>query len=461
MVFASQVFLYWFLPLVLVGTLLLPRWLRNPFLTVASFIFYGWWRPDYALLMLATATFDFVAALMIDRAHRHGSRGVGWLVLSVVANLGLLAWFKYANFAVGILNDVFVWQGSEPVPWVDVLLPIGISFYTFQSMSYTIDVWRRDLPATRHFGDFLCFVSLFPQLVAGPIVRYSDVADQMARHKMALQPFAQGVLWFIFGLSKKVLVADMLAPVVNGAFDAGVPASAGLAWTGLAAYTLQLYCDFSGYSDMAIGLGLMLGLRFPFNFESPYKSASMTEFWRRWHITLSTWLRDYLYIPLGGNRKGPLRTQVNLLLTMLLGGLWHGANWTFIAWGAWHGLMLSLERVKIIRRAQLALPRPGQVLLTLLCVMLGWALFRAHSLTSAWEWCAALVGHGGSVVLVVAPLQYAVLALAGALALFAPSTRELVARASRRTVVFAAILLPLTMIHLHWQDHVPFLYYQF
>ncbi len=461
MVFASQVFLYWFLPLVLIGTLLLPRWLRNPFLTAASFLFYGWWRPDYALLMLATASFDFGAALLIDHARRRGGSGRGWLVLSVIANLGLLAWFKYANFAVGIFNDVLLWQGAPPVPWVEVLLPVGISFYTFQSMSYTIDVYRGDLKATRHFGDFLCFVSLFPQLVAGPIVRYADVADQMAVHRMTVPSFAQGVLWFIFGLAKKVLLADLLAPVVSGLFDAGTPASAGLAWTGLAAYTLQIYCDFSGYSDMAIGLGLMLGLRFPFNFESPYKAASITEVWRRWHITLSTWLRDYLYIPLGGRRKGPLRTQVNLLLTMLLGGLWHGANWTFIAWGAWHGLLLSIERVAMFRRFQQWLPRALQVGLTLLCVMLGWVLFRAHSMSDALDWFAALAGNGGDSLLVVAPMQYAILALAGVLALFAPSTREIVANASPRTVVCAAILLPLTMLHLHWQDHVPFLYYQF
>ncbi|MSR75270.1 MAG: MBOAT family protein [Planctomycetes bacterium] len=462
MVFASGVFLYWFLPLVLLGTISLPRALRNPFLTAASFVFYSWWRPDYSLLMLATAAFDFSTGKLIDRARQRGARGTGWLVLSLCANLGLLAWFKYANFGVASWNSLMTLSGGDPVRWSSILLPVGISFYTFQSMSYTIDVWRGHLRATRHFGDFLCFVSLFPQLVAGPIVRYRDVATQMSTHRCTLPMFAQGSMFVMMGLAKKVLIADVLAPVVSAAFDHGAPGSADAAWCGLVAYTLQIYYDFSGYSDMAIGLGLMIGLRFPFNFAAPYKADSITEFWRRWHITLSTWLRDYLYIAMGGNRGGRWRTHMNLMLTMLLGGLWHGANWTFVAWGGLHGALLSMERVPVLARWRAALPRMLRVALTLAAVMAAWVFFRADSIETAGAYFVALgdvAGSGGIDALSL--LQVLLLVGGAALALFGRTTQDLVQHSSWTTLVWVTLLFFMSLIHLHWQDHVPFLYYQF
>ena len=462
MVFASGVFLYWFLPLVLLGAISLPRALRNPFLTVASFVFYGWWRPDYSLLMLATAAFDFGTGMVIDRARQRGGRGTGWLVVSLCANLGLLGWFKYANLAVGSWNSLMTLSGNDPVLWTSVLLPVGISFYTFQSMSYTVDVWRGELRATRNFGDFLCFVSLFPQLVAGPIVRYRDVAEQMATHRCSLPFFAQGCLFVMLGLAKKVLLADVLAPVVALSFDHGAPGGTDTAWLGLSAYTLQIYFDFSGYSDMAIGLGLIIGLRFPFNFDSPYKAESITDFWRRWHMTLSTWLRDYLYIGIGGNRAGPWRTRMNLMLTMLLGGLWHGANWTFVAWGGLHGLLLSLERVPLLAKARAALPRFLRIALTLSAVMAAWVLFRCDSLGAAGSYFAALGGApSGSGTEPLNALQIALLIIGGSIALFGRSTQHLVHKATWATLGWAALVFFMSLIHLHWQDHVPFLYYQF
>ncbi|HMS18650.1 MAG TPA: MBOAT family O-acyltransferase, partial [Planctomycetota bacterium] len=355
MQFASYVFLFYFLP----GFLLLyaaigpatknfvdPRRARSFVIAVASYIFYGWWRPDFVWLMMVSSLVDFVAGIRIGKAKEQGGRGKVWLLLSLATNLGLLGYFKYANFGIAAFNDLAATIGIGGVEnWSPVILPIGISFFTFQTMSYTIDVYRGvvDPLPVRRIVDFLCYVSMFPQLVAGPIIRYKELEVELRDRTHSLDLVYKGILLLQCGLAKKILIADPLHTVSEAAFS-GQALGFVDAWTGAFAFTFQLYFDFSGYSDMAIGLGLMLGFHFPVNFNSPYKSDSITDFWRRWHISLSSWLRDYLYVPLGGNRKGPVRTAINLMITMLLGGFWHGANWTFVIWGFLHGLALAVER---------------------------------------------------------------------------------------------------------------------
>lgn len=459
MVFASFLFLFWFLPLFLPVYLLLPpRW-RNLWLVAGSFVFYAWWRPQYVLLMVGSTLLDHVAAQQMDRTSSPRLRR-SWLLASVIGNLSLLGWFKYANLFVATWNELAPW----PVVMDAVLLPVGISFFTFQSMSYTIDVYRGEVKPVRSFLDLLCYVSMFPQLVAGPIVRYRDVAAQMLQRSVDLRLFADGVLLFAFGLAKKVLIADRVAPMVEAVFG-GSPGGLLSSWAGALGYTVQIYFDFSGYSDMAIGLGWMLGFRFPPNFRSPYKAHSITEFWKRWHISLSTWLRDYLYVPLGGNRAGGLLTYRNLLLTMLLGGLWHGAAWTFLLWGAWQGLFLILER----RLGKVApygvLPHALQVACTLVLVVFGWVLFKATSVAQVGAmWYAMLGGHGiGSLPqLGDAALQsWLALGLGLFIALFLSRSEQWVQRSHPAGMLWALALLVVAIAQLLASDFVPFLYFQF
>ena len=401
MLFTSPVFLYAFLPLFLALYAATPRGWRSLTIAVASYVFYGWWRPDFVLLMLVSTAVDYACGRGIQRDREQGRpRRRRWLVLSLVVNLGLLAWFKYANFGIDTLNQVRAALGEPPIPWVDVVLPVGISFYTFQTLSYTVDVWRGVSPPVRNLRDFMCYVSMYPQLVAGPIVRYNTVAEQLHSRSHTLAKFGRGVLAFQIGLVKKVLVADVLGPLADAAFAVDDPTCLD-AWIGILAYAFQIYFDFSGYSDMAIGLGLMIGFRLPINFDSPYRSISITDFWRRWHISLSSFLRDYLYIPLGGNRGSGRATYRNLMITMVLGGLWHGAAWTFVVWGGIHGGFLSLEHWRRQRRAARGLPEPpdnalrrtGQRLVTFHIVCLAWVFFRAESIETAFDLLGRLVWH--------------------------------------------------------------------
>jgi alginate O-acetyltransferase complex protein AlgI len=347
MVFSSHVFVFYFLPVALGTYYALPRRARHFAVTVLSYVFYGWANPRFVFLMLASTAVDYLCGLAIaGRLGRRFGEPIETLplagprtraqrtalVVSVCANLSLLGFFKYFNFAVANYNGALRLVGLDQYQWEDVLrvtLPLGISFYTFQSMSYSIDVYRGHARAIRNAVDFACYVSLFPQLVAGPIIRFSEVADQLRERRHTLEKFARGVAMFSLGMGKKVLLANPCGKVADMAFDAGSVVAVD-AWYGVLAYAFQIYFDFSGYSDMAIGLGLMLGFTFPKNFDSPYRAESITDFWRRWHISLSSWLRDYLYIPLGGNRRGPWRTYANLAAVMLLGGLWHGAAWNFV-----------------------------------------------------------------------------------------------------------------------------------
>ena len=464
MIFASGIFLYFFLPLFLALYYLSPKGGRTLVIALASYVFYGWWRPDFVLLMLISTVVDYGCGRAIVRDRAAGRSTGRWVLLSCVVNLGLLGYFKYVNFGLDTLNALLATWDVEPLRWVEVVLPVGISFYTFQTLSYTIDVHRGTAPPVETFRDFMCYVAMFPQLVAGPIVRYNTIAGQLHERSHTLGKFYEGVLAFQVGLAKKVLVADSLSSLADEAFAASTT-GAGLAtadaWLGTLAYTFQIYFDFSGYSDMAIGLGLMMGFRLPINFDQPYRSLSITDFWRRWHVSLSTFLRDYLYIPLGGNRKGPVRTYVNLSLTMLLGGLWHGAAWTFVVWGAYQGFWLVVERLAGKRALYGWLPKWGRVILTFILVMVGWVFFRAESLGGALDHLAAMAGFGGEGAVAVRPLHVLAGIAAAGIVWFAPTTQKLVPRPRLAWVLVLQLLFLLALLHLHYQDHVPFLYFQF
>ena len=396
MLFNSYIFLFALLPLILVGYYVLPKAWRAGWLVLCSYVFYGWWDWRYCLLLLLVTIVDYSLGKAISKTENSRKRKV-LVTASVVCDLALLGFFKYYDLLARTANGLWSWlQGSTGgIPVLDLVLPVGISFYIFQSMSYTIDIYRREARPARSFIDFACYVSLFPQLVAGPIVRYRDLDEQLRLREHSWNKAGAGFALFTLGLAKKVLVADAVAPMADWAFGQAAPGLLA-SWTGLLAYTFQIYFDFSGYSDMAVGLGLLLGFEFPINFNSPYKSCSMTEFWRRWHISLSSWLRDYLYIPLGGNRKGDARTYFNLFVTMLLGGLWHGPSWTFLVWGGYHGLWLALERM----RGKHGLwgergPKGLRMAATFLATMIGWLFFKAEDLDAVARMFKGLFGCAG------------------------------------------------------------------
>lgn len=485
MVFSSQLFLFYFLPAVLLLYYAAPgRRAKHLLLAVSSYVFYGWSNPLFVLLLFYSTLIDWLAALVMVRgAHtvdpeglrleaggRRSRRQRGALVASLVTNLGLLGFFKYFNFGVDSVNAAAAALGFD-APAIQlafrVTLPLGISFYTFQSLSYTIDVYRGHTAATRSLLDFACYVSMFPQLVAGPIVRYSEVADQLKQRTHSLEKCARGVSFVALGLAKKVLLANPCGQAADLAFGA---ASIGAldAWFGATAYAFQIYFDFSGYSDMAIGLGLMFGFVFPKNFDSPYVSQSITEFWHRWHISLSTWLRDYLYLPLGGNRKGATRTYVNLFVVMLLGGLWHGAAWNFVLWGAWHGALLALERLRGRRAAYGALPAPFRVAVTFMLVVIGWVFFRASTLTMAGSYLASMFGAGRSNgraellgELLWQPYYVVTLAAAALITWTCPQTWDWTRTLSPLRATVALVLFAVASAVLMTQAYNPFIYFIF
>ncbi len=394
MVFSSHIFVFYFLPLLLLVYYNLPyRW-RNGFLAVMSYVFYGWWKPWFACLMLATTAANFLCGKLVSAPNAGRAQRVAALAAACTVSLALLGFFKYYMFSVEGVNSLLGLLGAEALPVLRVTLPIGISFFTFQAISYTVDLYRGGAQPARSFVDFACFVSMFPQLIAGPIIRYHTVADQLVDRRHTLGRFSSGAVVFVLGLAKKVLLANPMGEVADAVFAAAAPGALD-AWFGVLAYAFQIYFDFCGYSDMAVGLGRMLGFEFPKNFDAPYLAESITDLWRRWHISLSTFLRDYLYIPLGGNRKGPGRTYMNLATVMLLGGLWHGAKWTFVAWGAYHGLLLACERWRGKRSLYAPLPRPVRIGLTFLLMLLSWVFFRAEGLADAGRHFAAMAGLSG------------------------------------------------------------------
>ena len=403
MVFASPIFLFLFLPLVLAAYFALPRRWANGVLLVGSLVFYIWGEGTMVALVLASVAYNWGLGQRIGAAADAKARR-WWLALAVGGNLALLAMFKYANFVVANLNIVFGTLGWGSITPAAIPLPLGISFFTFHSISYAVDVYRGNASAQRRIDNFGLYILLFPQLIAGPIIRYKDIATQLTQRGRHCDDFAAGVRRVVIGLGKKVLIANTLGNVADQVFAiAPHELSTSLAWLGVACYALQIYFDFSGYSDMAIGLMRMFGFRVLENFNYPYISQSIREFWRRWHISLSNFFRDYLYIPLGGNRRGKARAYLNLAIVFLLCGLWHGASWTFIAWGVWHGLFLTLEHAALgdwLERAW----RPLRHAYALVAVLGGWVLFRCDSLIHAGAYYAALGGGGAST-----PAQYPLL----------------------------------------------------
>ena len=386
MVFSTPIFLFLFLPAVLVLNYIIPKKYiaaKNVVLLIASLFFYAWGEPKNVLLMLLSIAVNYVCGLLLGRFDSDEKKRKVVLWVSVVFNLGLLFFFKYFNFVTG---------GLFPV----IKLPIGISFFTFQIMSYTIDVYRRSVEPQKSLLKLALYISLFPQLIAGPIVRYIDVEKQLTYRECTAEKTARGMIRFSMGLAKKVIVSNTVAAICDGIFGSTNTVPAFTAWVGVICYALQIYFDFSGYSDMAIGMGHMLGFDFLENFNYPYVSCSVQEFWRRWHISLSSWFRDYLYIPLGGNRRGKVRTYINLIIVFACTGLWHGASFSFIVWGLWHGLFLVIERLGF-KKALDKLPKFIGWIYTMLVVLVGWVFFRADTLSAAMKYLGEMFSFSGGV----------------------------------------------------------------
>ncbi len=472
--FSSNVFLFLFLPLFLATYYLTPNRgrLRNWVVLLGSYIFYAWWRVDFLLLFAAVTVFNYLVGRKIGEHGRGQPRALHWLRLGVVVDLAVLGYFKYANFGVASFNEAMAGFGFAPFQMAHVLLPIGISFYLFESISYIMDVHRGDAEPARHPVDFATFVSLFPHLIVGPIFRYKDLANQFDGRTHTVEKFAEGCTRFMQGFVKKVFIADTLAPLANHCFALAHPSTAE-SWLGALSYAAQLYFDFSGYSDMAIGLGLMMGFRFIENFNHPLLSQSNTEFWRRWHISLSTWLRDYVYYALGGNRFGPVRTYFNVFMTFLLGGMWHGANWTYFAWGTLQGSLICIERVAGVSGRSTTF-RLHRWLPAFLCVMISMVIFRADTVGSAFRMYDAMFIHvdagglGPSILARISHLQIATLALAYALVLleglreFGPKLQLGSATFRERSAIF--LLVPMflvSVLKLSAQGYTAFLYFQF
>ncbi len=392
MVFSDSVFLFMFLPLTLAVYYAVPFAFKNTVLFLTGLLFYAWGEPVYVLIMLLSTAIDYCAGRLMDRFDSNKNIRKATLLVSVVMNLSLLGIFKYGSFFIGSVNGIF----GSAIPDPGLPLPIGISFFTFQSMSYTIDLYRRNIKVQKNFIDFAAFVTMFPQIVAGPIVRYEDVSAQLACRRIDLSSISDGITRFVCGMCKKVLIANSIGALwtdVKAQDYASMPAAT--AWLGIAAFTLQIYFDFSGYSDMAIGLGKMLGFDFPENFRYPYNSKSIAEFWRRWHITLGDWFKSYVYFPLGGSRGSTAATIRNTLIVWLLTGLWHGASWNFILWGLYYGVLIILEKF-VFRRLLERTPSALRHILTMLAVVFGWVIFEITSPASELEFVKAMLGFGGS-----------------------------------------------------------------
>lgn len=395
MVFSSVFFIFVFLPVTLLVYFVAPKPAKNFVLLICSLVFYAWGEPVYILLMIFSILYNYISGMEIDLYRRRGKtaqlRFIFWLAVGV--NLGILGFFKYYGFFLDNLNRIL----PVDIKYTALPLPIGISFYTFQTLSYIIDVYRGNVEAQRNPVNFGLYISMFPQLIAGPIVRYADIEKQLTDRKVTRDGFGQGVKFFLKGLAKKVLLANNIGMAYTAI--SALPAdkfSALAAWIGALSYTFQIYFDFSGYSDMAIGLGKMFGFTFMMNFDHPYISSSITEFWRRWHISLSTWFREYVYIPLGGNRKGTAKAIRNIFIVWILTGFWHGAAWNFVVWGLYYGVLLVLEKY-VLRPVIERLPGVVRHLYALFFVVIGWMIFAAPSLSSAAHYIHVMFGGGTAV----------------------------------------------------------------
>lgn len=484
MLFNTCEFIFGYLPIVLALFFLLARSSHRfaaSWLTVASLVFYGWWNPRYVLLLLASTVFNYIAGFWLGKLTTTGRRSAqGALVLAVSVNLAVLAVFKYANFFSGTVNDIV---GSPVMPVLNIVLPAGISFFTFTQIAYLVDV-RRGIVREYDFVHYLLFVTYFPHLIAGPVLHHKEMMPQFANpatYRLDWDKFGWGGALFILGLAKKVVLADSAAEFVKPGFgiaEAGGEPLFVVSWISALAYTFQLYFDFSGYTDMALGLSAMFGVQLPINFNSPYKASSIIEFWKRWHMTLSRFLRDYLYIPLGGNRCGMIRRHANLMITMLLGGLWHGANWTFVIWGGLHGIFLVINHMFRSLIGDSYRPSPAMkiagTVLTFVLVVVAWVFFRSETFHAAQSMLAGMFGFHGLTtgfagqLVVKSELQMAALfAVCGGLVFGSPNSQELLnqLKISRRFSpgpwLFAAgLLLGVCLITMGHTESV-FLYFQF
>lgn len=473
MVFSSLLFMFRFLPVVLILYYVLPRKCRNLTLFLFSLFFYAWGEPRYVFLMLLSITVDYAAGLQIDRCKsaKNPSGAKRWLILSIVYNLSVLGFFKYADFILGSINGIF----GTSIPLLHIPLPIGISFFTFQTMSYTIDVYRGATQAQKNLMYYGTYVSMFPQLIAGPIVQYKTIAAQLQERKESASDFVVGINRFLIGVGKKVLLANNIGILWDtvSAMDAGsIPVLT--AWIGAAAYAFQIYFDFSGYSDMAIGLGKMFGFHFLENFHYPYISKSITEFWRRWHISLSSWFREYVYIPLGGNRHGILKQVRNIAVVWMLTGIWHGASWNFVLWGVYYGVLLILEKFvfgKILKKC----PGVFQNLYTMFFVLIGWVIFAFDDCGKGFAYLTALFGGFGqglydstTLYLLLNNGILLILLILGCTPLPKKLTEKLVHGLGEHTEItvtlqgiFYAALFLLSVAYLVDATYNPFLYFRF
>lgn len=464
MLFSSIVFLFYFLPIVLLAYFIVPKKAKNVVLLIASIFFYSWGEPVYVFLMIFSAIFNYFMAIDIGRAKVHQSSGKSTLVFTVVVNLFILSFFKYYGFLMDTVNGIL---GTD-IKYTALALPIGISFYTFQALSYIFDVYRGNVKVQVNPLKFTLYLSLFPQLIAGPIVKYKDIAEQLDERHVTLEKFGDGTMRFLLGLGKKVILANNLGAIytqIMAASDSQV--SVLTYWIGIIAYTLQIYFDFSGYSDMAIGLGRMFGFEFMENFNYPYISKTITEFWRRWHMSLSTWFREYVYIPLGGNRVSMHRHIINLLIVWSLTGLWHGASWNFVVWGLYYGVLLILEKYLIGKYIEKA-PAWAQHFYAMIIVMIGWVFFSSTDLSAALEYMKVLFCMGGvpfANTYTLYLLRTNLILLAVGCLTSTPEPMKQFNILCKKNAVIAILMILLVLVlataYLIFSSYNPFLYFRF
>ena len=461
MVFSSIFFIFCFLPVFMLIYYLVPNRLRNIILIIGSMIFYAWGEPVYLILMLFSAGFNYYMGMELEKDTE--TRAKGNLIFAVIINIGILFFFKYSGFLLDTIGGIF----RITIPHPELSLPIGLSFYTFKNLSYIFDVYMGKVSAQHNIITFAVYSTMFPHMTAGPIVRYTDIEDQLSYHPVSLSRFGFGAELFIKGLAKKVILADNLAAIFAEISGAGTELSVVSAWLGIIAYTLQIYLDFSGYSDMAIGIGKMLGFDFQKNFDYPYISTSVSEFWRRWHISLGSWFRDYIYIPLGGNRVSTVKHIRNILVVWALTGLWHGASWNFVLWGLYYGLLLLLEKF-VLQNVLERIPSWARTVYTMFAVMIGWVFFSQTSFSAMGRYFGGMFGIGASAF---ADAQ-ALYCLKSGLVLFVISIiccrpgmylrfRRLLQTKPRTAIAVNMILFAVSIAYMVYNSYTPFLYVQF
>lgn len=474
MVFSSVIFIFCFLPLFLLVYHIVPKKWKNYVILLFSILFYGWGSPSFLLIMIGSiiVTFYIVRSMYKVQQNSDVGKSKTLMIVAVALNLLLLFYFKYSNFFIENVNAAFKAVGIIQVKWTAVLLPIGISFYTFQSITYVVDVYRKIHRPLKSVADYMLYILAFPQMIAGPIVRFTTIADQIEQRVETNNDKLTGFYRFSIGLAKKILIANTMAVQADNVFSNISSLSTPMAWVGMFAYTMQIYFDFSGYSDMAIGLGKIMGFSFPENFNLPYTSRNISEFWKRWHITLGDFLKDYLYIPLGGNRKGAARTYINLWIVFILCGAWHGAAWTFVIWGVYHGLFIVMDKMFLTR----LLKRTGKVVpvaLTFFVVMIGWVLFRSNSITEAFDYIKKLFAFSacGDFVLDKEFVSCSILALVFAFFSLLPKSKKIMAFVFNNSYyttkqhigmsIGASALMILSCAFLFANDFNPFIYFRF